>query len=301
MILKSVVKSFQVITMNIKHGFLPCAGFGSRMGNVGKVLPKPLWRVFDKTLLELQYCYLRDHFNIENFSINTHHLFEQFEGERASKIYEENLLGSGGNIHNLKKTFPHLEKVMVSNPDVFIFLSSNDLNSLKKVLGESDHVLVCLPVSRGGQYNEVNIDERGFFSHVSPPNEKKDYFTYSGLGMINLSKINYTRGKSSFFDTVVNDKSPCKVFTPKEPYEYWDWGTLELYTKNILSLSDKENDTDLKSFLINNDALQLDKLSKSSYFSVSTNSFNFTDKRELGLNNEITMLSSLGNRLSVKI
>jgi NDP-sugar pyrophosphorylase family protein len=108
--------------MNIKNCFLPCAGFGTRMGSVGKVIPKPLWPLFDSTLLELQVTYART-LGAQRSFINTHHLSELFKDiineEDLTDLYEKEILGSGGCFHNLKKNFPKVASINIFNPDSF--------------------------------------------------------------------------------------------------------------------------------------------------------------------------------------
>ena len=43
--------------MQIDHILILSAGKGTRMGNIGKNLPKVLWPVLSKSLLELQVAY----------------------------------------------------------------------------------------------------------------------------------------------------------------------------------------------------------------------------------------------------
>lgn len=275
MSLKIVEKFYQAIIMSIKHAFIPCAGKGSRMGEVGKKLAKPLWNIFDKSMLDIQCDYLNNFFGINNISINTSHLSYQFDSnDKISKLYEPTLLGSGGNIHNLKKNNSDIDKVIIINPDINLFLSESDLNLLKKDFEENDFVMVCLPVKAGESYNEVNIND-GFFSHVSGPNSEQDYVTYSGFGMLNLEKILYCEGESSFFDSVINNKSPCKIFIPGEEYEYWDWGTKELYVENIRRLLNLGFESKMYTFLEASGAIDTSVVGKNSYRSKNKNSYCF--------------------------
>ena len=57
--------------MKIDSFFTLSAGLGSRMGDIGSILPKPLWPVFEKTLLELQFDFYQ-WLGIEKNFINTH-------------------------------------------------------------------------------------------------------------------------------------------------------------------------------------------------------------------------------------
>lgn len=280
--------------MIIEDAFIPCAGKGTRMGSLGHELAKPLWPVFDKTLLELQVEILKK-LKCNNFIINTHHLHDQIEDKTRSintniKIANETkLLGSGGCFHNLKVLEESLEKMISLNSDIQILMSDKDEALLKKTFLNNDYVLVCLPVKKGGTYNEVCFNKDNFFTEVRPPNAQNDYVTYSGFGMINISKLEYVAGESSFFDTVINKKlNKAKIFVPSDPYEYWDWGTRDLYLDNIKQLSNSNHKSQLKTFLTDCGALDVKELGEDSYRSsvegiYNFSSLNISDQRQKGI------------------
>ncbi|PJB53459.1 MAG: nucleotidyltransferase family protein, partial [Bdellovibrio sp. CG_4_9_14_3_um_filter_39_7] len=56
--------------MSINTGLILCAGKGTRMGAIGKVLPKPLWPLFEKTLIDWQIIQMMK-LGIKNIYINT--------------------------------------------------------------------------------------------------------------------------------------------------------------------------------------------------------------------------------------
>ncbi len=64
--------------MALDHAFILCAGYGTRMGEIGKVLPKLLWPVFEKKMLELQVLYARQ-LGCRKIYINSHFLHEQIQ------------------------------------------------------------------------------------------------------------------------------------------------------------------------------------------------------------------------------
>ncbi len=39
--------------MQINQALLLCAGLGTRMGNIGKHIPKPLWPIFEKKFIRV--------------------------------------------------------------------------------------------------------------------------------------------------------------------------------------------------------------------------------------------------------
>ena len=45
--------------MKVDHVLILAAGKGTRMGKIGKVLPKVLWPIFAKNLIELQVSFAK--------------------------------------------------------------------------------------------------------------------------------------------------------------------------------------------------------------------------------------------------
>ena len=254
--------------MNTKSGFIPCAGLGSRMGLLGKELPKPLWSIFERSMLEIQISFMTQ-FGFSDLFANTHHLHKQIKAENEQRnlclnlLHEKILLGNGGNFHNLKKTFPKVKNILVANPDVFLMLSEKDWSTFLEK-SEKGNCLLLLPCS--GSYNEVQIDENGYFLKVRPPiSSKNSYLTYSGVSLLDLDTFPYLQGKSSFFDTVIHPTiNETNTFVPSEEYEYWDFGTLEQYKDNILKLLETRNGR-FWDFLISNHFIREEFFSSGEY------------------------------------
>ena len=91
--------------MQIDYCLILSAGFGTRMGEIGKSLPKVLWPVFEKSLLELQVEYVKT-LGIPKIFINLHHQKELIlESVRNKAVFdevifltEEEILDIGGGI-----------------------------------------------------------------------------------------------------------------------------------------------------------------------------------------------------------
>jgi NDP-sugar pyrophosphorylase family protein len=261
------------------------------MGEVGKLYPKPLWPLFDTHLMELQ-CSFLEQYGVENYIINTHFLSDTIEKKLENytrypikRIFEEPLLGSGGCFLNIKEKEEHIKKVVILNADIQIFLSARDQVRLNKEFDEHDSVMVCLPVDKDSGYNKVNFDENSYFKSVTKPSKESTYYTYSGFGLVNLSLLKGAVRTCGFFDAIVNNRFfKTKIFIPEDKYEYWDWGTLELYLSNIIKLTET-GESKLKSYLIDNEFIDLKKLGNDSYFHPRKKVYNFT--KEILKGNEL--------------
>ena len=64
--------------MKINKCFILGAGEGTRMERIGKKLPKILWPIFEKTLLELQIDFAKK-WGCQEFFMNVCHLHDQVE------------------------------------------------------------------------------------------------------------------------------------------------------------------------------------------------------------------------------
>lgn len=111
--------------------FIPAAGFGKRMGDLTRNLPKPLLEINGIALLDLA-IFNAYHMGARKFCINTHYLaplihkhLEKFESKLDIKISfeEEKILGTAGGIHaGIDGYFGKGESFLCLNPDVMLFL-----------------------------------------------------------------------------------------------------------------------------------------------------------------------------------
>ncbi len=62
--------------MQVKNALILAAGKGTRMGEIGKRLPKVLWPIFEKSALELEVAYAKE-LGAENIYINSHHYTDE--------------------------------------------------------------------------------------------------------------------------------------------------------------------------------------------------------------------------------
>jgi NDP-sugar pyrophosphorylase family protein len=108
------------------NAMILAAGRGTRLGELGRAVPKVLVDVGGEPLLARQIRYLKDG-GIERIVVNAHHLADQVEGfvsehPRAADIevvVEHDLLGTAGGVRN---ALPHLgeEAFVVLYGDVIV-------------------------------------------------------------------------------------------------------------------------------------------------------------------------------------
>lgn len=231
--------------MQIDHALILCAGMGTRMGEIGKKLPKALWPIYFKSLLELQVDYCRS-LGINRIFINTHFLGEEIEKLMASSpkfkdvvlLAEDPLLDSGGAVHNMasRGDVNYMGNLLYVNADQFLLFNQSYFEKALKLLSTSRAVLFGIKVDSDSHYNETVL-ANDLLTEIRKPTGEKDFITYSGLGLIKLDDMNPVPGITKFFQTVCNyNKEAIRFVTPDE-YEYWDFGTADIYFENIKKIS----------------------------------------------------------------
>ncbi len=270
--------------MNNKVCFILGAGLGTRMGEIGKKLPKILWPIFEKSLLELQ-VEKAVQLGFSHIYLNTHYCAELVSSFVKNKkinvvcLHEETLLDSGGAFHNLKKNLPEElaeSHVFFVNGDILHSLNKEDIRRMNKILEKHPLVLVSKNVEESNIYNQILIQDNLLKGIIKAEDSTVPYKTYAGIGMVNLSKLNYVSGPSRFFETVANfKKENVCIYSPKD-FFYYDFGTKEEYYKNMFNVF---HESTLREQLISLGAINKNKLNLSgkSYFSNIENIINLSN------------------------
>lgn len=234
--------------MKIDSCLILSAGFGTRMGPIGKILPKPLWPLFEKKLIELQITFAKS-LGVERIYVNGHHchaqlkeyidLFNQKNSTKIIYLYEPVLLGSGGGVHNLARLEKYQGVLLYLASDQFYFFDREYFELAKNLIYNNGAVLFGLNVNKSELYNRLIIENNLLKGIEGPDSSSK--VTFSGIGLINLEKLKPQEGISSFFDSVANFKDQrIYIITPKNA-EYWDFGTSENYFNSCFRLLVEKN------------------------------------------------------------
>lgn len=280
--------------MQLDFAYILAAGKGTRMGEIGKRIPKPIWPIFEKSLLELQVAWCVE-LGLKKIYINAHYLADVLKNEvdkiqkkypvEIKVLFEDPLLDSGGCLHNLAEQ-PEVNysgKILLINSDQFFFFDQLYLTkALNKLSTEKTAaVLFGLPVKKEEGYNETVINKDGVLTEIKKTDGSYDFVTYSGLGLIDLSRLKPIHGISKFFESVANYKNEKVYFVTPKKFEYWDFGTLPLYVQNIKKIHQLANDQEsgFIKFLVKNQALVLNKMNDRGYL-------NFLNKNAIDLNHK---------------
>ena len=143
-----------------------CAGYGTRLGDLTREVPKPMLPLGDRPLLEFILCHLRRH-GFDRIAINLHFRPEAIRdyfgdgsqwGCRLSYFDEPELLGTAGGVWNMARQFEPRESFLVQYGDI---LTDQDLSELAALHRRQSAVATILVHRRPGSNSVVSLDERG--------------------------------------------------------------------------------------------------------------------------------------------
>lgn len=216
-----------------KVAYILAAGLGTRMGENSKFVPKPLWPVFNLSLLEILVNQLHS-YGIKEIYVNTHHLSERMQRYCQEKnlkvklLVEEELLGSGGCFFNLKKVIGG-QKVLAVNGDSFFDIDKAGLEQECKLA--PGHLLFARKVAFDKKYNGFKYQDTKLKEIAKPPFHE-NYWTFAGFSVVDLSLIGDEVKVCSFFDEVVipgHEASQISFINS----DFYDFGELEYYCHHI--------------------------------------------------------------------
>ena len=262
--------------MRIDHCLILAAGFGTRMGSIGQQLPKVLWPVFEKSLLELQVAYARS-LGIEKIYINLHYMGEEIESfcksrsafEGVQFLWEKpEILDIGGAVHNLA-ALPNVKyrgKLLILNADQFFYLKKEDLFKILAPYEKSPAALFSYWVNSSQGYNALKIDSnrlvKGIINNKELGNNER-VETYTGISLIDLAQLEKVPGVSKFFDSVCPFTKKDIPAILLDNVDYWDFGTVKRFWEtsfNILQTYRTRSTHPFLRFLVQEKALKTWKI-----------------------------------------
>lgn len=289
--------------MLIDHCLILAAGFGTRMGAIGQKLPKVLWPVFEKSLLELQVAYARS-LGAKNIYINLHYMGEQIEEycknkpafEGVTFLWEKpEILDIGGAVHNLaaRPEVKYKGHLLILNADQFFYVSKDTFTKILAPYAKAPGVILSYWVNSSLGYNALEIDGKRIVKKIIPNKEiepNKTVETYTGISYVDLAQLTKSSGPSKFFDSVCPFKEKEIPAILLENIDYWDFGTVKRFWEtsfNILRVYRGQSTHPFLRFLVQERALKTWKinLNTGSYHAKSPGVINLNpdeDIKDLG-------------------
>ena len=217
------------------QAFILSAGKGTRLLPYTKILPKPLFPILGKPIIEIILDQLKK-LGITSIGINVFHLKEKLLNFLKSyqkrnpqleiQIFEEQeLLGTGGAILNAKNFFK--ERTLIINSDILINFDFKKLYFFSTYL--SSPVIMVL---YKGEKNNVCVDLDSNII-LSFREYKKDLFTFAGIQIIDPYIIKYFPFKKDLieiYQELIKRKFNISAYIENNSY-FKDIGTIKNYLK----------------------------------------------------------------------
>lgn len=261
--------------MQVDYVLVLAAGKGTRMGEIGKSIPKVIWPVFNKSILELEVLYASQYVKKQTF-INVHHYKEKICEHIKSKdtfknvevLIEDDVIDIGGAIHNLAQHVNYKGKLLVLNSDQFIMLGQDQWKKLYQLSEVNDSVILTYNVIGRDLYN-ATIREGEKLVEIRPNSimdREKEHETYTGMSIINLESLSPHKGESKFFESVADFKNLRVGVMNIDDSKYWDFGTIRRYYNSMFDIIHKwkENEPFI-SFLKSKNVLDSNKVNEKNY------------------------------------
>jgi GTP:adenosylcobinamide-phosphate guanylyltransferase len=259
-----------------KYCLILAAGFGTRMGEIGKVLPKVLWPVFETSILELQVLFAKS-LGYKKIYINLFHQAEEIKSYCKTRISFKNvgliqespeILDIGGAVHNIASlpSINYSGQLLVLNADQMLWFDQEKLALWNTRKDKWDSLILCKKVNSSQGYNQILLDPDNFFRGIKKNQtieRNSEILTYTGNSLINLAAIIPRKGSSSFFDSVCSTDK--KVYVEEvSALPYWDFGTKNRYYESLLQIIQKisaNTEDEFIEFLVREGSVKKEKIS----------------------------------------
>ena len=213
------------------------AGLGTRLLPYTAAVPKPLFTLAGRPLIDLHIAQLRAA-GIEAVRINTHHHHAMLQRHIASQDYgipvsirfEPIILGSGGAIRN-SADFWDRRPFMVVNADVVHDIDLRRLCAVHRHHRPAATLVLC----DDPEFNSVGVDAQGRITGFAEenPEASRRRLTFTGIQVLDPVILDYLpAGRFSHsvdaFRAMIADRLLLRAFIPESAY-WRDLGTPERY------------------------------------------------------------------------
>ena len=144
------------------------AGYGMRMDNLTKDIPKPLLKIKNKTLISYAIDLIKN-MSFDKIYINTHYkhnMLERFISENYPDItisYEETILGTGGGIKNIQKN----DTVILNTDNLWDQSFENELENSIKFFDENKSFDSVLLINSKNNNFDLEVNNEGLINFPS--------------------------------------------------------------------------------------------------------------------------------------
>lgn len=228
-------------------GMILSAGYGTRLKPLTNYLPKPLFPVLNKPLINFSIKLLKN-VGIEEIVVNTHYMAEKIENYLKTKdslikiSYEPKILGTGG---GLKKVEPFLkdDTFILINSDIIISIDLNEVINFHKKMG-GIATLVLREDANAEKFGVIEIDkDNRITSFIGKEVFKSDKYKkgmFTGIHVIEpeifkfIPKEEYSCINHDIYPLLFKENIPIYGYFTKS---FWsDLGTIKSYLETNFEL-----------------------------------------------------------------
>ena len=144
------------------------AGYGMRMDNLTKDIPKPLLKIKNKTLISYAIDLIKN-MSFDKIYINTHYkhnMLERFISENYPDItisYEETILGTGGGIKNIQRN----DTIILNTDNLWGQSFENELEKSIKFFDENKSFDTVLLINSKNNNFDLEVNNEGLINFPS--------------------------------------------------------------------------------------------------------------------------------------
>tara|TARA_B100001778_G_scaffold203282_1_gene167887 strand:- start:607 stop:1248 length:642 start_codon:yes stop_codon:yes gene_type:complete len=144
------------------------AGYGMRMDNLTKDIPKPLLKIKNKTLISYAIDLIKN-MSFDKIYINTHYkhnMLDRFISENYPDItisYEETILGTGGGIKNIQTN----DTVILNTDNLWDQSFENELEKSIKFFDENKSFDSVLLINSKNNNFDLEVNNEGLINFPS--------------------------------------------------------------------------------------------------------------------------------------
>ena len=144
------------------------AGYGMRMDNLTKDIPKPLLKIKNKTLISYAIDLIKN-MSFDKIYINTHYkhnMLERFISENYPDItisYEETILGTGGGIKNIQTN----DTVILNTDNLWDRSFENELEKSIKFFDENKSFDSFILINSKNNNFDLEVNNEGLINFPS--------------------------------------------------------------------------------------------------------------------------------------
>ena len=214
------------------NALILAAGLGTRLLPHTQIIPKPLFTINLRPLLDLTIEKLI-HYGCKKIFINTHHCHEQIKAfvrqhryaSIIQTIYEPQILDTGGAIANLRP-FMGQKPFFVINADI---VSDIDLKRVYE-FHLASNAIATLVLHDYPEFNKIQTNENGFIENFMAP--KKKGLAFTGIQVLSPDIYEHMPDKKTFssidiYKTLCVEKK-VKAYIA-DPIFWKDIGTIPSY------------------------------------------------------------------------